>query len=56
MADRAGTDGVRVSKKLYQQSFLEDVDGDENGFQYRMFVGRDLNELISIRALRQLLG
>jgi hypothetical protein len=32
MADRSGTDGVRVSTKLYSQSFIEDLDGDENGF------------------------
>jgi hypothetical protein len=32
MADRSGTDGGRVSTKLYSQSFVEDLDGDENGF------------------------
>ena len=55
MADASGTDGGRVSTKLYLQSFVEDLDGDENGFQYRMFLGRDLNKLISIRVLRQAL-
>jgi len=32
MADASGTDGGRVSTKLYLQSFVEDLDGDENGF------------------------
>jgi hypothetical protein len=32
MADISGTDGGRVSTKLYSQGFVEGLDVDENGF------------------------
>jgi len=32
MADASGSDGGRESTKLYSQSFVQDLDGDENGF------------------------